>query len=260
VQQIFPTLISTTSATALTPNGTLGLNYIGLISPIVSAIQALSTEMQNLVATVQGFAQSFSSETITATNELCVNKSDGTPVCITGDQLASLLAGNGNGSNQSASGAQQSPGAPPNPPKSVTWISPCRRARKSRRSRHTVPKDYPFFGVEPPPAGLTARNRRSDPDLRSGVDRLSPIAAFSSSLRVSTPLRRSFPERRPTTDRLLSFAIVTSPSDPACFAFGVKLPLLSTLGVTTFLNGTLVSNIVLDTSEVATDTRSHRHS
>jgi len=195
-----------------------------------------------------------------ATNQLCINKSDGTPVCITGEQLASLLAGNGNGSNQSASGAQQSPGAPPNPPKSVTWISPCRRARKSRRSRHTVPKDYPFFGVEPPPAGLTARNRRSDPDLRSGVDRLSPIAAFSSSLRVSTPLRRSFPERRPTTDRLLSFAIVTSPSDPACFAFGVKLPLLSTLGVTTFLNGTLVSNIVLDTSEVATDTRSHRHS
>src|ERR1700728_2307535 len=34
---------ATTSPTALTPNGTLGLNYTGLISPIVSAIQALYT-------------------------------------------------------------------------------------------------------------------------------------------------------------------------------------------------------------------------
>jgi hypothetical protein len=52
VQQIFPNLVSTTSATALTPGGTLGLNYIGLISPIVAAIQALSGEVQNLVAEV----------------------------------------------------------------------------------------------------------------------------------------------------------------------------------------------------------------
>ena len=35
VQQVFPNLVSTTSATALTPNGTLGLNYLGLIAPIV---------------------------------------------------------------------------------------------------------------------------------------------------------------------------------------------------------------------------------
>ena len=38
VQEIFPQLVSTTSATALTPDGTLTLNYEGLISPIVSAI------------------------------------------------------------------------------------------------------------------------------------------------------------------------------------------------------------------------------
>jgi hypothetical protein len=42
VQQIFPNLVSTTSATALTPDGTLGLNYIGLIAPIVEAVQTLS--------------------------------------------------------------------------------------------------------------------------------------------------------------------------------------------------------------------------
>ena len=59
VQTIFPQLVSTTSSTTLTPDGTLTLNYVGLISPIVSAIQALSSEVQSLVAEVQGFAQLF---------------------------------------------------------------------------------------------------------------------------------------------------------------------------------------------------------
>ena len=54
VQQIFPELVSTTSATALTPDGTLGLNYIGLISPIVSAIQALSPKSSLLSKPSQG--------------------------------------------------------------------------------------------------------------------------------------------------------------------------------------------------------------
>jgi hypothetical protein len=53
VQAIFPELVSTTSSptAALTPSGTLGL-----ISPIVSAIQALSAEAQSLVITVHSFA------------------------------------------------------------------------------------------------------------------------------------------------------------------------------------------------------------
>jgi hypothetical protein len=56
VQQVFPQLVSTTSATALTPGGTLTLNYEGLISPIVSAIQALYADVQDLEQTVAGFA------------------------------------------------------------------------------------------------------------------------------------------------------------------------------------------------------------
>lgn len=86
VQTIFPELVSTTtsSTSPLTPSGTLGL-----ISPIVSAIQALSSEVQSLVATVQGFANQFT------TKQLCVENSDGTPVCITGDQLTSMLASAG---------------------------------------------------------------------------------------------------------------------------------------------------------------------
>jgi hypothetical protein len=81
VQQLFPALISTTSPTPLTPGGTLGLNYIGLISPIVSAIQALSAEVTSLEATVAGFATSFH------TQQLCVGAT-----CINEQQLASLLA------------------------------------------------------------------------------------------------------------------------------------------------------------------------
>ena len=39
------------------------------------------------LATVAGFANSFT------TKQLCVEKSDGTPVCITGDQLSNILSG-----------------------------------------------------------------------------------------------------------------------------------------------------------------------
>jgi hypothetical protein len=54
MQQVFPDLVSTTSPTALTPDGTLGLNYIGLISPIVKAVQAIYADVLSLEQTVSG--------------------------------------------------------------------------------------------------------------------------------------------------------------------------------------------------------------
>lgn len=88
VQQIFPNLIATTSATALTPGGTLGLNYLGLIAPIVKAVQQLSanigslaSRVSSLEAAVAGFANSFH------TQQLCVGST-----CIDQQQLAGLLA------------------------------------------------------------------------------------------------------------------------------------------------------------------------
>jgi hypothetical protein len=88
VQQLFPALISTTSPTPLTPNGTLGLNYIGLIAPIVEAIQTLSADLSaltgrvsSLEAAVAGFANSFH------TQQLCVGST-----CINQQQLSGLLA------------------------------------------------------------------------------------------------------------------------------------------------------------------------
>jgi hypothetical protein len=89
VQKLFPTLVSTTSPTALTPNGTLGVNYIGLISPIIKAIQALSSKIDALAAAIAGLANRVT------TRELCVEKSDGTPVCVTGDQLQGMLNSSG---------------------------------------------------------------------------------------------------------------------------------------------------------------------
>ena len=41
IQSIFPNLVSTTSPTSLTPDGTLSLNYVDLIAPIVAALQEL---------------------------------------------------------------------------------------------------------------------------------------------------------------------------------------------------------------------------
>ena len=72
------------------------LDYQGLFAPIVGAIQALANE-------VGGFADAFTTKELTFTratgddltlnHQLCINKSDGTPVCVTGDQLAAVLRG-----------------------------------------------------------------------------------------------------------------------------------------------------------------------
>lgn len=57
---------------------------------IVKAVQDLAHKFEDLAATVASFAQSFTSRQIN-TDELCVAKSDGAYVCVTGDQLAALL-------------------------------------------------------------------------------------------------------------------------------------------------------------------------
>jgi hypothetical protein len=88
VQQVFPALVATTSPTPLTPGGTLGLNYIGLIAPIVEAVQQLSAGLSSLEATVTSFADSFTSKKITASQELCIGAT-----CVTETQLQGLLTG-----------------------------------------------------------------------------------------------------------------------------------------------------------------------
>jgi hypothetical protein len=64
------------------------------IAPLVEAVQTLSADLSSLATRVSsletavaGFANRFT------TKQLCVEKSDGTPVCLTGDQLSNILSG-----------------------------------------------------------------------------------------------------------------------------------------------------------------------
>ena len=164
VQQLFPALISTTSPTPLTPGGTLGLNYIGLISPIVSAIQALSTEVTSLEATVAGFASSFH------TQQLCVGST-----CINQQQLAGLLA-------LETQQGQVQISAPTPPIVSGTTTPPSINIQGANHATINVGDTYTDLGA------IVTDNQGHD------------------------------------------------------------------LGYKTFLNGALVSNIIIDTSQVATDT------
>lgn len=104
VQQVFPQLVSTTSPTALTPDGTLGLNYTGLIAPIIASIQSISHISgdfeTNLIAWLGNadngindlfakniYATNITSDQITATQELCVGST-----CVTPAQFQAMVA------------------------------------------------------------------------------------------------------------------------------------------------------------------------
>jgi hypothetical protein len=110
---IFPDLISSTSPTALTPDGTLGLNYTGLIAPIVRAIQALSAEISSVENTVAGLAHSFVSDNVTVNSRFCVGDT-----CVTPAQFEAMVAAANQPNNppppQPSSGtATTTPNTPP---------------------------------------------------------------------------------------------------------------------------------------------------
>jgi hypothetical protein len=176
VQQVFPTLVSTTSATALTPGGTLGLNYIGLIAPIVKAMQALEQEIASLTSAVAQFARSFVSDSITANKELCVGST-----CVTPAQFQAMVAA----ANQSPSpsGGGSSPSSPSSDASTTPDTPPVIQINGDNPARINVGDTYNDLG-----------------------------------------------------------ATITSPQADL------------NLGLKTFLNGQLVSTVVLDTSAEATDT------
>jgi hypothetical protein len=100
LQKVLPELVSTSSPTALTPDGTLTLNYLGLLAPIVKAIQELAAE-------IRGFAQSITTAVLNATtvntDRLCISDSAGT-TCITRSQVAAMLAGQSSSAATSGQG------------------------------------------------------------------------------------------------------------------------------------------------------------
>jgi Chaperone of endosialidase/Domain of unknown function (DUF5011) len=192
VLPIFPNLVSTTSATALTPDGTLSLNYIDLISPIVSAIQALSADVSSMENAITGFADSFT------TNQLTFVRGQGTEIdvqtaniqtanvqtlcigstCVTEAQLQALLATAG----QTGTSAAESGGS---------------------TSDNSQATDTP-------------------PVIQINGDNPAIIQVGATYNDLG--------------------ATITGPTADL------------NLGITTLLNGTLTSNIVIDTSAAATDT------
>jgi hypothetical protein len=138
----FPQLVGSTTVNF---EGTIGtyytVDYGGLTAPIISGINQLNLNLNEIASTTasstpasQSFASSFFSSIFSHiatwladatngitkifakevdTNTLCVKKSDGSSVCITGDQLANLLANQASSSPSTSSSGGSSGGSTP---------------------------------------------------------------------------------------------------------------------------------------------------
>ena len=78
-----------------------GIDDRAILSILVAAIKSIASQVRDLATTVANFAESFTTKELIATNgtfesvatkQLCAIKSDGTRVCLTGDQLGALLS------------------------------------------------------------------------------------------------------------------------------------------------------------------------
>lgn len=129
VMSVLPNLVSRDVNT-----GYYKLDYQGLIAPIVKAIQVITTRLAALEQIVAGFADSFTTKELTFTRatgdeltvkkmhtqELCAQKSDGTEVCVSGDQLAAVLASQGSNGTSSSSPANSASSTPDTTPPVIT--------------------------------------------------------------------------------------------------------------------------------------------
>jgi hypothetical protein len=122
VQQGFPEIVTRGSVSDLAPDGALGVQYTGLIAPLVKAVQDIarisSTFKANLIAWLASaengihdlYASIIHAQHVHS-DDLCLKKSGGSEVCASGDQLAAILAGTNTGAP--ATGAAGAPGSTP---------------------------------------------------------------------------------------------------------------------------------------------------
>ncbi len=80
-----------------------GIDDRSIISILVKALKELLAQVQSLAATVAAMSNRIT------TKELCVSKSDGTLVCVTGDQLASIGSTSSNSSGSASSTPDTTP-------------------------------------------------------------------------------------------------------------------------------------------------------
>ena len=121
VANVFPEIVTRGATSTLAPDGALGIQYTGLIPPIVKAIQELNLKLEDLATTTSATSTDQSSFTTrffaslfarltqwfadaqnsiadffahrVHTQEICTTPSDGMQVCASADQLAAILAG-----------------------------------------------------------------------------------------------------------------------------------------------------------------------
>jgi hypothetical protein len=98
------------------------LDYQGLFAPMVGAVQALAQKVADFADSFTTKELTFTRATgddLTLTHQLCIQKSDGTPVCVTGDQLAAALGGTSTGSSGGSSGPSETSGTSTSAPDTV---------------------------------------------------------------------------------------------------------------------------------------------
>jgi hypothetical protein len=123
-------------------NGNIsGVDDRAVLSIIVKALQ-------ELIATVSGFAQNFATQTLVAdngtfkqitTDKLCVTKADGSPVCITGDGLDQILT------NESVSPASSATPALAPPAPTAPTVSTSSNAATSATTTTDAPSIVPDY-------------------------------------------------------------------------------------------------------------------
>ena len=218
VQELYPGLVATSSyTTPWTPDGTLTLNYDGLIAPLVAAVQDIanitSTFQQNLIAWLgnaqNGIASLYAGivhatqviSTEDDTQTLCITNgpNDPTPLCVTKAQLAALLS-------QTASAAT---------PESVTSSTSNIRDLSVQNPTPTSPESV---------TSTTSAEAATD---------TPPIIQVNGSNPAIIQVGNTYNDLGAT---------ITGPQQDL------------NLGIQTYVNGVAMSPIQIDTTEAATDT------
>lgn len=203
VQQVAPELVAEDASTTL-----LSVKYGDVQWLVVQALQELIAKINDLTNTVAGFVEQFATKDLTftralgdeltvnkiRTQQLCADRSDGTSICVTGDQLTAFLAQAGGG------------------------------AAPASTSLSTAP--------DLANSAATTSVNSSTPTLAPGTPQ-PPVIQINGENPAVIHVGDAYND--------LGATIVAPNADKK-------------LGIKTFLNRKLVSNIVVDTTVAATDT------
>jgi hypothetical protein len=156
VQKVFPQAVSTIG-------GYLAVDYAALIAPLIEAVKELAGKVSELAATVAGFADSFTSKNITASQNLCLGST-----CVTESQLKTILQSSG----------QQTPPASGGGTITITDVPPL--APPEAPVATTTPADTATTTTDSTPPTVSDIQTTPSPDI-------TPAADPTSSPQTDTP-------------------------------------------------------------------------